>query len=165
MHTHPIPRRARSGGPENVGNGNDYALVADGLISQTVGSFPSVIGVISESSVGVPAFGDGGILGPNEYTLQINTNANLGTSACSGGAATCSVWQQFIYATDYETSGSAAWRSSCGLPADYHAVTGARGRRNGPGVPRPRHCRRSRSRPCRRAAQSPARRLARLRQQ
>ena len=108
-HTHPIPRRSRSHEPQTTGDGNDYALVADGLlISQTVGSLPSVTGVTSESSVGVQQFGDGGILGPNEYSLQINSNANLGSAACSGGAAGCTIWQQFIYATDYEGPGSAA---------------------------------------------------------
>jgi hypothetical protein len=90
-----------------VGNGNDYALVAPGanLITQTVGSFPSVSGVTSESGVGVASFGGGGILGPNEYSLQLNTNSNSTTSACSGGAPGCTVWQQFIYG-DASTSGS-----------------------------------------------------------
>ena len=69
-----------------VGNGNDYTLSATGLITETVGSFPSVSGVTVESSVGVPSFGGGGILGRNEYTLQVNTNDNAKTSACSGGA-------------------------------------------------------------------------------
>jgi hypothetical protein len=63
--------------------------------------------VKSEKSVGVAAFGDGGILGPNEYSLQLNTNFTGTTSACDGHAG-CVVWQQFIYATDYETEGKAA---------------------------------------------------------
>jgi hypothetical protein len=107
-HAHPLPRHAKAGEPQTTGDGNDYALVAASLISKTVGSFPTVSGVTSESSVGVPAFGDGGILGANEYSLQINTNANSKTSVCSGGASGCTVWQQFIYATDYETKGSGA---------------------------------------------------------
>lgn len=102
VHTHPIHRQALSGESQDVGDGNDYALVAPSgdLISKTVGSFPSVIGVTSETGVG-------GISGSNEYSLQINTNFNKYTSACSGGVAGCTVWQQFIYATDYE-QGSAA---------------------------------------------------------
>jgi hypothetical protein len=108
LHTHPIPRRKSSGPAETTGNGSDYALVANGLISQTVGSFPAVTGVTSESGVGVAAFGGGGILGSNEYSLQINTNSDQSTHACSGGAAGCTVWQQFIYGTDYESKGSAA---------------------------------------------------------
>jgi hypothetical protein len=107
-HAHPMPRMPKFGQTETTGNGHDYVLDATGLISKTVGSFPSVSGVILESNVGVPALGDGGILGANEYTLQINTNNAATTSACSGGAAGCTVWQQFIYATDYETKGSAA---------------------------------------------------------
>ncbi len=107
--THPLPRLTGLTGPQTVGNGNDYALVAPGsnLITQTVGSFPSVIGVTSESSVGVASFGGGGILGSNEYTLQINTNNSSTTSACSGGASGCTVWQQFLYAPDQLVSGSA----------------------------------------------------------
>jgi hypothetical protein len=107
-HTHPIPRRRSAGQSETTGNGNDYALVTTGLISQTVGSFPTVTGLTSESGVGVAAFGGGGILGPNEYTLQINTNLDRSTPACSGGAPGCTVWQQFVYATDYVTKGSGA---------------------------------------------------------
>lgn len=100
-HTHPIPRLANSGEPQTTGNSNDYALVSPGgLISKTVGSFPAVTGVTSESNVGVRLFGYGGELGSNEYSLQLNTNANARTSACSGGAPECTVWQQFIYATD-----------------------------------------------------------------
>ena len=107
-HTHPTPRISSSGQGQIVGNGNDYTLAATGLITETVGSFPSVSGVTIESSVGVPSFGGGGILGRNEYTLQVNTNDNTTTSACSGGGSGCTVWQQFIYSTDYETKGSAA---------------------------------------------------------
>ena len=108
-HTHPVPRALDSTRPQIVGNGADYALVAPGanLITQTVGSFPSVSGVTSESSVGVASFGGSGTLGSNEYTLQINTNNNSSTSACSGGAAGCTVWQQYLYAPDQLTSGSA----------------------------------------------------------
>ncbi len=111
-HPHPMPRLGRSGVPETVGNGNDYALVAGGLpgiISKTVGSFPAVSGVTSVSSVPVPPpLGDGGVLGPNEYSLQVNTYIKAKTSACDGGAKACTVWQQFVYATDYETPGSAS---------------------------------------------------------
>src|SRR5580658_1559173 len=39
--THPLPREIEATGPQTVGNGNDYALVAPGtnLITKTVGSF------------------------------------------------------------------------------------------------------------------------------
>lgn len=107
-HAHPVPRRVNPGQPQTTGNGNDYALVAGGLINQTVGSFPSVSDVLSEFSAGVPLIQNAGILGPNEYSLQINTNDNSSTSACYGGASECTVWQQFLYSTDYEVQGSAA---------------------------------------------------------
>lgn len=109
-HVHPVPRRPASiGQAQNAGNGNDYVLQAPGsnLISQTTGSFPSVTGVTSEQSVGVASYGGGGILGSNEYSLQINSQFTSTTSACNGHSG-CTVWQQFVYAPDYEVSGEAA---------------------------------------------------------
>jgi hypothetical protein len=50
--------------------------------------------------------GGAGHLGPNEYTLQLNSNANRTTSVCAGHSG-CTIWQQYIYATDYLTKGKA----------------------------------------------------------
>ena len=110
--SHPLPRKVSrlnslSGGAQTTGNGDDYAAEVSGLITGTVGTFPSVTGVTSEQSVGVAAFGGGGILGSNEYTLQINSNANATTSVCKSHSG-CTVWQQFIYSPDYSTQGEAA---------------------------------------------------------
>jgi hypothetical protein len=104
---HPVFSKPTSGGEEVTGNGHDYVAEAAGLITKTLGTFPSVTGVTHEKSVGVPLFGDGGILGPNEYTLQVNTNYTGTTSACAGHSG-CTVWQQFIYSPDYNTEGEAA---------------------------------------------------------
>lgn len=104
---HPLRRQPKPGAPQVVGNGADYAASAQGLISRALGTFPRVTGVRSEQSVGVASFGGGGILGSNEYTLQINTNFNGTTVACAGHAG-CTVWQQFIYATDYQFQGQGA---------------------------------------------------------
>jgi hypothetical protein len=90
-----------------AGNGNDYVAQSSGLTSGALGSFPTVTGVKSEKSVGVAEYGDGGILGPNEYSLQLNTNFTGTTAACDGHSG-CVVWQQFIYATDYAVEGEAA---------------------------------------------------------
>jgi hypothetical protein len=94
-----VPPKVKEGGSDVVGNGYDYAALVTGLISKADGSFPSVTGVTHEQSAGVPAFGDGGELGPNEYSLQVNTNYTGTTAACQGHSG-CVVWQQFIYATD-----------------------------------------------------------------
>jgi hypothetical protein len=91
---------------EVVGNGNDYVAQAAGLISSATGGF-SISGVTSEKSVGVAAFKDAGILGTNEYSVQLNTNDKLTTSRCAGHSG-CTVWQQFVYATDYYSAGKAA---------------------------------------------------------
>lgn len=104
---HPVRRVPKASEPEVTGNGHDYVAQAAGLISKTLGTFPRVSGVKSEKSVGVAAFGGGGILGPNEYTLQINTNYTGTTSACAGHSG-CTVWQQFIYSPDYNVNGEAA---------------------------------------------------------
>lgn len=104
---HPVLRRPNKRSPEVVGNGNDYVVSVSGLITKTLGTFPSVSDVKTEKSVGVAAFGDGGILGSNEYTLQANTNYTGTTKACASHSG-CTVWQQFIYSTDYNTEGEAA---------------------------------------------------------
>ena len=79
---------------QTVGNGSDYVVqVPSGrLLNSATGSFPKVTGVKSEKSVGVAAFGDGGILGPNEYTLQVNTNFDSHSPACDGYSG-CLAWQ------------------------------------------------------------------------
>jgi len=115
--SHPLPRHtdaltklsetSSSGGTQTTGNGNDYAIEVSGLISSATGTFPSVTGVTSEKSVGVAAFGGGGILGANEYTLQVNSNYNKTTAACKSHSG-CTVWQQFLYSPDYSTKGKAA---------------------------------------------------------
>jgi hypothetical protein len=88
--------------PEIVGNGHDYvAYATTGLISSATGGF-STLDVASEQSVG----GKGGILGANEYSVQLNTNDKMPTSACAGHSD-CTVWQQFVYATDYIVPGKA----------------------------------------------------------
>ncbi|MBS0456399.1 MAG: hypothetical protein JSS44_03555 [Proteobacteria bacterium] len=101
------PHRSANGQWETVGNGNDDVIQVGSNISQTVGSFPTVTGVKTEKGVGVAAFGGGGILGPNEYTLQINSQMNLATAACKNKSG-CTVWQQYVYAPDYDVQGSAA---------------------------------------------------------
>ncbi len=103
---HPAHVKPADGAPEVVGNGHDYVAKAAGLISSATGDF-TISGVTSEKSVGVAAFGDGGILGKNEYSVQLNTNDLLTTSACAGHSG-CHVWQQFVYATDYTGPGGAS---------------------------------------------------------
>lgn len=103
---HPVRRRPADDEEEIVGNGNDYVAYAKGLITLASGGF-SVSGVTSEAGVGVAGFGGGGILGPNEYSLQINSNDRETTSACAGHSG-CKVWQQAVYSPDYNTKGEAA---------------------------------------------------------
>ena len=105
-HHAPAALGTTGGAPETVGNDNDYIAQAPGLIYLAEGRF-TMSGVSSETNAGVAAFGGGGILGANEYSLQINTNNNGSTGRCAGHPG-CRVWQQFIYATDYNEKGKAA---------------------------------------------------------
>lgn len=73
------------------------------LISVAAGSFPKVTNVKGERSVGVAAFGGGGILGKNEYTLQVNTNFYSGSAAC-GSYTGCRSWQQYVLSTNTPVS-------------------------------------------------------------
>jgi hypothetical protein len=110
---HPTHIEPTDGAPETVGGtgsdtgivNNDWVAHATGLITQAIGGFYTS-NVTSENGVGVPQNGDGGILGPNEYSIQLNTNDLESTSACAGHNG-CHVWQQFIYATDYSGPGEA----------------------------------------------------------
>jgi hypothetical protein len=81
-----------------VGDGNDYIAGASGSIYYAKGSFIATSGVESVESVG----GSGGVDGHNEYTLQLNTNTSNAASPaiCAKHIGGCTVWQQFIYATD-----------------------------------------------------------------
>ncbi|GLQ46674.1 hypothetical protein GCM10007862_17250 [Dyella lipolytica] len=106
---HTVPRQIVFGQEQTTGNGVDYTLDSTNVISKAVGSFPTFSGVTSEQGVNVP-FGSGesnGIIGPNEYSLQMNTSFNSTTAACNGHSG-CVVWQQFIYAPDYEVQGQGA---------------------------------------------------------
>jgi hypothetical protein len=89
---------------QTVGNGYDYVAQAPSgdRFSRAAGSFPTVTGVTSEKSVGVPAFGDGGILGNNEYTLQVNTN--FYNSAACDRYSNCLAWQQYVLSTNTPVS-------------------------------------------------------------
>jgi hypothetical protein len=103
----PVLKRSTTGAPEVTGNGDDYVAQSSGLTSEAVGSFPTATDITSEKGAGVAAFGGGGILGKNEYSIQLNTNFTGSTSVCAGHSG-CTNWQQFIYATDYATAGEGA---------------------------------------------------------
>jgi hypothetical protein len=82
---------APTNGTAPAGAGNDYVAHAHGLISTAVGEFRAT-SVTSVKTVG------GGIQGPNEYSVQLNTNDDQ--RLCPGGDSLCRVWQQFVYQTD-----------------------------------------------------------------
>jgi FG-GAP-like repeat len=86
--TIPFPP-ARGPRPDTAGDGNDPAAgVITGHISTATGSFDSVSGVTSVTS----------LFGPDDYSLQLNTNT-FSSSICSGAGtpAKCQGWQQFIF--------------------------------------------------------------------
>jgi hypothetical protein len=71
-----------------VGDGNDYSAVVTGLISTTIGTFPTVTGLKTETGEGQA----------NAYTLQINSQF-FASPTCSGASnpASCLGWEQFVY--------------------------------------------------------------------
>jgi hypothetical protein len=104
---HPVHAKSTDDEEDVVGNGYDWvAYLPSGLISQAIG-YLSASGVTSVQSIGVAAFDYQGILGPNDYSVQLNTNKLMYTSACAGGQSGCTVWQQFVYATNYPSPGAA----------------------------------------------------------
>jgi len=101
---HPVHINSK-GLPEVAGSG-DYVAQTKKMITLASGSF-AISGVTSEYGVsefnnnGVPL----GILGSDQYSIQLNTNELETTSACKGRSG-CRVWQQFVYANNYPTATS-----------------------------------------------------------
>jgi hypothetical protein len=97
-----IPFRPRTGRvSQTVGDGNDYAAkVSSGLIKKTIGSFPKVTGVKTET----------GLLGANDYSLQLNSNF-MNTATCKGASvpANCLDWEQFVYSSGYDVAFMQYW--------------------------------------------------------
>jgi hypothetical protein len=96
-----VPSGYRSALPDQtVGNGFDVVAQAPSghFFTSVKGSFPETSGVKSEKGVGVAAFGNGGVLGTNEYTLQVNTN--IQHSAACDGYSYCRAWQQYVLSTN-----------------------------------------------------------------
>ena len=85
-----------------VGGGHDYVAQPANPIIQAEGSFDSVSGVTSESTTGATA--GQGVNGPNAFTLQLNSDF-FTTSVCTGLAASCRGFAQFVY----ESSSNQAW--------------------------------------------------------
>lgn len=94
---------AQVGGGSGSGSNDIVAKAPAGYFFGNVeGTFPSARGVTSETGVGVPAYDYQGTLGPNEYTLQINTNITH-SAACSSYSY-CTVWQQYLMSTNTPAS-------------------------------------------------------------
>jgi len=96
---HPVHPAATAARPDDVGGGgpHDWVALTGGLTFWAGGSFLDAAAQ-SVTTVG----GNNATDGPNEYSLQINTNNDKKTSACSGSQfpSACTVAQQFVYATD-----------------------------------------------------------------
>jgi len=80
-----------------VGNGTDYVAQVSGLMSGSVGSFPTVTDVISEKDSGEA----------NVYSLQLNSNF-MTTAAC-GGITGCLSWEQFVYSSGEQAAFMQYW--------------------------------------------------------
>jgi hypothetical protein len=86
--------RARSAAAQTASSAtSDYVLGTTSTISEAVGSFPVYSGVLSLKS-GTSS---------NEYALRMDAGM-YSTAACKGHSG-CTVWQQFMYVTDYDVVG------------------------------------------------------------
>lgn len=93
-----IPYRPRHNSTTlTVGDGVDYVAKVSGLITTSIGSFPTVTGVTSES--------DGGL--SNDYSLQLNSNF-MSTAACKGISG-CLAWEQFVYSSGSQAAFMQYW--------------------------------------------------------
>ncbi len=82
--------------PDNVGDGTDFVAETTNdkdKISSAVGSFPTIAGVKTEKSVG----GEGGLLGTNSYSLQLNSNFFSSLTCKDAHLPSCLGWEQFVY--------------------------------------------------------------------
>jgi hypothetical protein len=95
--------------PQTVGNGTDYYAQVSGSTTTVTGSFPNVS---CSSSPGCKVtetgsyghHGPGGTQTSNVFSLQVNTNANITTSACEGSPNSgCRGWIQFVYSSTYNS--------------------------------------------------------------
>jgi hypothetical protein len=86
------------GVPFTVGNGSDYALTTTTAITESVGTFPHVSGLVSEK--------DGTA---NTYSIQLNSNFMTGTAACASGASGCMSWAQFVYSSSEQSAFMQNW--------------------------------------------------------
>jgi len=104
----PVRVNSTSAAPAaGAGASHDYVASVQGqgrLINFAGGKF-FLSGVTSETGLCPKC---GGVSSPNEYSLQLNTNtydyttsSYIRTAAC-GDYYDCHVWQQFVYATDYD---------------------------------------------------------------
>ncbi|MFJ1267069.1 VWD domain-containing protein [Legionella lytica] len=88
-----------------IGNGNDVtAQAASGTISEAIGSFDSVTGVVNE--YGVNPYNN--VFSPNIFSLQLNSNFFENTPACHGVSG-CLGWAQFVYSNASGTAFIQYW--------------------------------------------------------
>ncbi len=104
----------RSGGPQTVGNGVDYAATVTNLMSAAVGTFPTVTGVTSEK--------DGS---SNVYSIQLNSNF-MSTAACNNHSG-CLAWEQFVYSSSETSAFMQYWLIDYGnsCPSGWNSYDGS----------------------------------------
>jgi hypothetical protein len=96
-----VPHKGHRANGQTVGDGNDYAAeVTSGVISETIGSFPTDSDVKTEKGIG----------GANDYSLQLNSNF-MNTSVCNGAKvpADCLDWEQFVYSSGSKAAFMQYW--------------------------------------------------------
>jgi hypothetical protein len=90
-----LPRRPSV--TNTVGDGVDFVAEVSGLMSASVGTFPTVTGVKTERDEGEA----------NTYSLQLNSNF-MTTAACNGISG-CLSWEQFVYSSGERSAFMQYW--------------------------------------------------------
>jgi hypothetical protein len=112
-----FPRSGMGRGAFTVGDGHDYAIKTQPIISSGVGSFPVVTGVTKETDEGAP----------NTYSLQLNSQFYNGAACAKAKTPSkCLSWLQYIYSSSekavfmqywliyYDTRCPSGWMSDGG---------------------------------------------------
>jgi hypothetical protein len=92
-----LPRHSASTPvPATVGDGNDFAATVTGLITQSVGTFPTVTGVTKETDST-----------SNTYSIQLNSNF-MSKARCHTISG-CQAWEQFVYSSSSQEAFMQYW--------------------------------------------------------
>jgi hypothetical protein len=108
------------GSTQTVGRGVDDVAGVSGIMTGTVGTFPSVTGVTSVTD----------LRQSNIYSIQLNSNFMTSAAVCSGhsyNGNACMSWEQFVYSSRERSAFMQYWLMNYGssCPSGWNVDTGS----------------------------------------